>query len=202
MSRLSDDEIDELVTQLAKTKWKELGSRLKAANRADLRAGTNRRGDGYPSGGGGPGSKNQISRPTEQAMLATYRLPNGEEGRGFFAAGKDPVRDNVEHAAAYLQQAAQSAKACSNRLDLIDDFVDDAKEPERCECCDRADRRSPMASYTAVSKDGADILDRPYRLCLVCIKLVVEKGRIPTVEEIQRRQDKGTIIERVLKGNR
>lgn len=186
MNRPSDADIDDLIEQLRKTDWRKLGARLKAANRADASGGTPRITDGYPTGGGGPSSKNAVGRPTEQAMLAGYVTPKGEDGPGFFAARRDEARDHVENAWAFLQQTAHSADACAGRLDLFDRLRGDVPDPVWCEYCLEAGRQVPMALSTAVEMDGVPVLPRLVDMCIAHMHQVRRRRRPPTVEETLR----------------
>jgi hypothetical protein len=108
---------------------------------------------------------------------------------------KDPIRQDVENAWAFLQQAVDSLKACRTRLDHIEDTTGKPPPREECSSCIRVGAHEDMARFTNIGGR----LPQHYRLCDTCCNwLYKHKDHlglppIPLLERWHMVGDKGRV---------
>lgn len=176
MTRPTDQQIHELVERLRTTDWRNLELRLKADLRRDRSGTTNA--DGYPAStltGGGGNELTSVESAAERRIAGTAR--------------GDKIRNHLEHAVGFLEQAAASTGALTNRLDAIDQLIDpDTIDRKVCESCAQG-APNPQAPEHYGSVNGR--LTRPMHLCGPCYDFVFryeprDQARLPTVDELKQ----------------
>jgi hypothetical protein len=148
--------------------------------------------DGFPrSTGSGTGSSSDVSRPTENAVLSTFRPARAGQDPGgpmVQRLPRDPVREDVENAWAYVQQALHSLEACTARLDHLESVTGKPRDPEVCASCLRVGVFTPMEHFG----DVGGKLPQPFRLCVPCYDWVRKhEGGFPTQAYLERRHQVG-----------
>lgn len=150
--------------------------------------------DGYPRGSGmdgGSGSGPTIKVPDEFGRTDLVPVTTVEAAAIALTVQGRPQRDGVHIRAKQAWRLVQEMAELGERLEAILDAQDDedgeARPPEPCELCARADRDAPMVSFTRVGGRLADALC----LCLWHIKWIsAHDGQVPTDDQVRRHHDR------------
>jgi hypothetical protein len=146
--------------------------------------------DGFPATSGGGGGTD-VSRPTENAALSTYKPVHRDEPDGPHVQRppKDVVHDECERAWAFLQEGVYGLRAALRSLDHIESVTGTARAPEMCNSCLQVGVHTPMALFS----DVAGRLPRPYRLCMPCYDWIRknETSGLPSIAYLERHHGVG-----------
>ena len=156
-------EIEDLFKDLRAVKLADLEHRLREAIRRDASGSVLP--DGFPPQSGG-GFSTDISRPTENAVIGTYKPARRSEPDGphVQVLPKDPVHEDAVNAWGFAQDALWAFKAAIARLDHLENLTGKPRDPELCNSCLQVGVKTPMEHYG----DVAGKLARPWRLCAPC----------------------------------
>lgn len=142
--------------------------------------------DGYPRSTMRAGANGATPVDPNDPDAGTVTLTSVEAAANILVFGqpeRDQLRDHLNHALDFLDEAVRAVGAFANRMTAIERLTTPpASRTKFCEGCLPHGQRHSWDHYGDVGQK----LPKPMQLCSEIYQFVVRNGRLPTAEEHQR----------------